>query len=244
MNPAPLVSFIITAFNYERYVEDCILSCLNQNGSIPFEVLLIDDGSSDSTLRIARKYEDRIRIFSGPNGGIESASNRGIGLATADHIVRVDADDLLHPDFLSVMGGHLPLSKWSFVYSDYLEVDGTGRDTMRITLPPFDKNEIKARGDFLATGTLYRRDHIMKYGPYNTKIQNCGLENYELILHLLAEGRTGFRIPQPLFGYRIHQDNMSLVRREKILQYGQTLADRFALGSYRTNSFHPYKLKT
>jgi len=88
-------SIIITSFNYENYIEKCIESCINQNTTYQYEVILIDDGSTDSTHKIIEKYSDKINIVKQNNSGLESAANKGISRSCADYFVRVDADDYL-----------------------------------------------------------------------------------------------------------------------------------------------------
>ena len=238
-----MISIIITAYNYERFVAKCIESCLGQKGYDDFEVILIDDGSTDATLEIARKYAPRLRVESLENGGVERASNRGIELARGKFCVRVDADDFLYPDYLAALAPYLHEPDWAFLYPDYDCVDGNSTVIRHVKLPPFDVAEIKQRGDFLATGTLYRKSALEQIGLYNTQTPNCGLENYEVILKLLSNGGKGRHVDKALFAYRIHDKNMSLTRRENIIHYGSGIASRFGLPEYTTNENHPYGLK-
>ena len=238
----PVVSFIITAYRYERYVAHCIESCLAQTPSVPFEVIVVDDGSPDNTAQVARSYEPRIKVFSLPNGGVEKASNYGLTQARGKFIVRVDADDALKPDFLKTLAPYFQQDSWSFLYSDYAVIDSDGTTVSRVNLPDFNPTEIRERGDFLATGTVYRADTLKNLGYYNEGVPNCGLENYELILRLLAADAPGIHVAEALFCYRVHSGNMSLLRREKIIQHGSKIAASFGLHAYSTNINHPYKL--
>jgi glycosyltransferase involved in cell wall biosynthesis len=238
----PLISIIITAYNYEKFVGQCIESCLGQTGFDAFEVILIDDGSTDSTLSIAQRYAPRLQVVSTRNGGVEKAGNLGIKLARGAFCVRVDADDFLFPDYLSTLAPYLKNSDWAFCYPDYSCVDTNGAIIRHVSLPEFDAEEIRERGDFLAGGTLYRKSLLEKLGGYSEETANCGLENYELILAILQHGGTGQHIPADLFAYRTHDKNMSLTRREHIIAYGSKLAAKFGLPAYRTNKNHPYGL--
>ena len=239
----PKVSVIITAYNYERYVETSILSCLGQVDFDAYEILLIDDGSSDQTYRIARSFEPDIRVISIENAGVEYASNLGLSLLQGEYILRLDADDRLCSNYLAVMVAELERSSAAFIYSEYTQIDMEGNPTKQVYLPDFDINEIQGRGDFLATGTLYRREAVMAVGAYNERVKNCGLENYELILKLLSFGYVGICVHSPLFEYRIHDSNMSLGRRDSLIEYGSVLAKEFGLRKYQTNENHPYGLE-
>lgn len=237
------VSIIITSYNYEKYIEKCILSCINQKNFDDFEVIVVDDGSSDNTKSVLEKYSDCIRYFVNQNQGIEKASNFGIKQAKGEFFVRVDADDMLDKNYLQNVVPLLQNSKYAFVYSDYSVIDGEDKIISTKKLPDFDTNEIKNRGDFLATGTIYKKNIFFELGLYNEETKNCGLENFELTLNILKNGYIGLCTHLPLFYYRQHGTNVSLVRRESIIDYGEKLAKKYNLLGYKTNENHPWGLK-
>jgi glycosyltransferase involved in cell wall biosynthesis len=94
-----LVSVIIPAFNAERYLERAIDSVLSQTYS-SIELIVVDDGSVDSTADICRSYGDRIRYFYQENQGVSVARNRGIEEANGEYIAFLDADDWYLPNKL------------------------------------------------------------------------------------------------------------------------------------------------
>lgn len=243
INNAPLLSFVVTTYNYERYLDECVRSCLNQSGALSnFEVVVVDDGSTDDTALLLNEYsETRLKIFRICNSGIEIAANYGFEMAGGEFIVRVDADDRVHPNFLSTFEQHL-LDDNTFYYADYSVIDGNGISLANMSLPEFDRNEVFSRGDFLATGTIYHSSLIEKIGGYNTKNVNSGLENYEFIIDLVESGAEGFHLPKVLFDYRRHSKNLSVISRKRIIANGRALFLRKKLGAYKTNSYHPYGL--
>ena len=100
-----LVSIIIPVYNAERYIERCIGSVIKQSHT-NWELLLIDDGSKDSSGLICDKYslkDNRIHVFHKENGGVSSARNLGIEKAKGEWIAFVDADDYIKEDYLSEM---------------------------------------------------------------------------------------------------------------------------------------------
>jgi glycosyltransferase involved in cell wall biosynthesis len=99
MNP-PLISVLMPVYNAERYVAKAVESILQQSCR-DFEFLIINDGSTDRSLRILQRYsrqDARIRLISQPNSGYVAALNRLLSLATGDLIARMDADDIALPD--------------------------------------------------------------------------------------------------------------------------------------------------
>lgn len=93
---APLVSIIIPVFNAEAYLEETILSAMAQTWQNK-EIIIINNGSTDNSLAITKKYEaENVRIFSQENAGASGARNRGVAEATGDFIQFLDADDLMN----------------------------------------------------------------------------------------------------------------------------------------------------
>src|SRR3954451_5536837 len=93
-----LVSILIPAYNSEKYLADTLESALAQTWSHK-EIIVVDDGSKDATLEIARRFEPRgIKVVSQPNQGAAAARNKAWSLSKGDYIQWLDADDLLAPD--------------------------------------------------------------------------------------------------------------------------------------------------
>ncbi len=235
------VSIIITAYNYASYIEECINSCLLQNeSSLQYEVIVVDDGSIDETPLILKKINNKkLKKFRIENSGIETAANFGFGKARGKYIVRVDADDKLLPNYLHYMHTNLT-NDYGFYYSDYEVINSEGKVVSEMNLPEFNVAEIRARGDFLATGTLYSAEVLKTLCYYSEGIRNSGLENYEMILRMLEAGTLGKHIPQSLFCYRRHALNISVSKIDQIIQNGSALFQRLGLGVYVSNEYHPY----
>ena len=101
---APLVSVIVPVFNTEKYLKRCLDSLLDQTLS-QIEIIIIDDGSTDGSAAICRKYAEadrRIVFVSKKNEGLSAARNDGIEMASAQYLMFVDSDDWTEPDFCSV----------------------------------------------------------------------------------------------------------------------------------------------
>jgi len=98
----PLFSIVVPIYNIERYIEQCILSIINQTYT-DFEVILVDDGSTDGCPRICDKYakcDSRIKVIHKKNGGLVSARQAGANKAIGKYIICVDGDDWISKDYL------------------------------------------------------------------------------------------------------------------------------------------------
>lgn len=129
----PLVSVIVPIYNAENYLAACLDSVLAQTER-DFELLLVNDGSTDSSLVICRDYEQRdgrVRVFDKPNGGVSSARNMGLDRATGEWVLFIDSDDTITPDTLEVCLNHSEGS--DFVrFSFKILYDGAREERQRV----------------------------------------------------------------------------------------------------------------
>ena len=117
------VSFIIPAYNSEKTIEKTISSILNQDDSdVEFEIIVVDDGSTDNTGDIIRKYERTVRYIKTDNNGVASARNTGVKYARGDYYIFVDSDDYVSQSLLSDMQKYIEIGadliKWSPILVD------------------------------------------------------------------------------------------------------------------------------
>ena len=96
----PLISVVISVYNGEAFVKECVNSVLNQTFE-DFEYIILNNGSTDRTVEILSKYKDpRLRIIHQENLGVPKSLNKGVALTSSDLIARVDADDYVYPSWL------------------------------------------------------------------------------------------------------------------------------------------------
>lgn len=95
----PLVSIIIPVYNCEDYIQICLDSILNQTFN-NFEIILINDGSTDSTSQLLEKYKEKVKLINISNHGQAYARNLGINNSNGDYICFVDSDDYLEPEYI------------------------------------------------------------------------------------------------------------------------------------------------
>lgn len=101
----PLLSVIIPVYQVEKYIRQCLDSVLAQTYT-NLDIILVDDGGTDSSVDICREYEEkdkRIRIISQENGGLSKARNVGVEHAYADLVTFIDSDDFIHPNMFATM---------------------------------------------------------------------------------------------------------------------------------------------
>lgn len=240
-------SIVVCCYNYERYLAECLDSLIGQEPSrYLYEIICINDGSTDGTRALLDRYASEhsiLRVIHTTNSGLEKSRNRGIRESRHEWIVCVDADDALDRAYLKTMDTAISSHPgFDFYYcKDYLERRGPSDPASR-QLPDFDPDEIFARGDFFATGTAFLKRSLEAVGYFPEEVKNCGLENYSVILSLLAAGKRGRAVPHASFLYRLHDANMTLVKRQAIIEHGKQLLARHGK-HFTTNEFHPYGLR-
>lgn len=123
----PTISVVIPVYNGEETIKETIESVLSQTFS-DFELIVIDDGSQDSTLeKLSTIQDSRFKIFSYPNGGVSTSRNRGISQASSDYISFIDADDLWTPDKLEAQYKALqenPQAAVAYSWTDHIDESG------------------------------------------------------------------------------------------------------------------------
>ncbi len=101
-NIIPKISIIIPVYNVEKYIGKCLLSLIEQTFK-DFEIIAVNDGSKDDTLKILKHFEekyDRITVIDQKNGGISAARNAGLEIARGEYLCFIDSDDYVSPTYL------------------------------------------------------------------------------------------------------------------------------------------------
>jgi glycosyltransferase involved in cell wall biosynthesis len=209
----PAFSVVVAAYNAERTLRQTITSVLNQTRP-DFELVVVDDGSSDRTAELTERFEDpRVRLVRQANGGTAAARNTGISNSRAPLIALLDSDDLWLPSYLETMGAVLESDEGAaLAYTDAWVLDDTSGRVSRTSAaasanpperPPDDPRKLLKlllRGNFVFTSTTFRREVIEEAGGFDGRCDQC--EDYELWLRLAARGRRFARTPEPLAVYR------------------------------------------
>jgi cellulose synthase/poly-beta-1,6-N-acetylglucosamine synthase-like glycosyltransferase len=203
-------SVVIAAYQAADTVAAAIGSVLAQTCD-DFEVIVVDDGSSDETAKIAESIaakDSRVQVHRQANGGPSAARNRGIDAGTGEYVSMLDSDDLWLPDYLHEMGRALDLdSGVGFAYTEAWAFDELSGRFLKTTAmarqhPPTQTlaherflSELIQR-NFVYNAVTVRRAVLQEVGGYDTAMTHG--EDYELWLRIANSGYNAARVPGPL----------------------------------------------
>ena len=119
----PIISVIVPVYNVEKYLSKCLESILNQSFS-QFELILVNDGSTDNSELIFNKYlyDKRLIVINKSNGGLSSARNAGLDVARGEYIIFIDSDDYINNKMFEILYNEMIRSKSDIIICDYLKV--------------------------------------------------------------------------------------------------------------------------
>jgi len=211
-NISPFISVLMPAYNAEKYIGEAIESVLNQIFT-DFELLIINDGSTDRTEKIILSYNDnRIRyIKNEKNIGVSATRNKGIELAKGKYCALLDADDIALPqrfkkqvDFLETHTDHVLCGSWAYL------INSKGKKTGRIK---FIDNDNLLKISYLFSNALINpsvmlRTEILKKIKFRQEFLAAG--DFDLFLRIVDSGLKIANIPEFLVKYRWHDTNISV----------------------------------
>ena len=202
------ITVYIPAHNYGRYVEKAIQSVLSQTID-DWEIIVINDGSTDNTSEVLKKYEThpKIRIIEQVKRGLNVSNNIALRLSNAEYIMRLDADDYLDENALLVLSSTLDAKpEAGLVYPDYYLIDEEG-EIIEVMRRKKIGEEVELL-DIPALGacTMFRRENLLELGGYAEDF-SCQ-DGYELWLRFLQSFKP-YNVNVPLFYYRQHLNNLT-----------------------------------
>jgi glycosyltransferase involved in cell wall biosynthesis len=209
----PKISIITTVYNGEDYLESTIQSVLNCASNIDFEYLVINDGSTDQTSEILKKYSDQIRIINQENMGESASVTKGFELANADFIMVLSADDPLFTDqiFINVFELFEQDENLVAVYPDWNLIDSEGKILKVIHVPDYSDELLIGRFRTLpGPGVIIRKKAALMIGGRRSKWVYVG--DYDFWLRLSRIGELRHR-PQILAQWREHPNSTSVKRK-------------------------------
>ena len=189
----PLVSVIIPTFNSQEYLESCIESIISQK-NCEIEICIIDGGSLDNTIKIAKNYESRfrfIRFMTEKDNGPYDAMNKGIDIATGDWLYFIGSSDLLYQQNVlqEVFANPIPASI-SMLYGNVLVSGDTDwAKNGQIYDGEFNKEKIMQK-NICHQAIFYRRSAFKRIGKYNLKYPICA--DWDMNMRFFSKTKAQF----------------------------------------------------
>jgi glycosyltransferase involved in cell wall biosynthesis len=203
-----LITVYITNYNYGKYIRQAIESVLHQTLQ-SFELVIIDDGSTDDSKIIIEEYRNHsnIKIIFQQNHGLNVTNNIALRVSNGKYIIRLDADDYFHPKALELLSAAMEKDpELGLIFPDYYLIDAEGSVTEEFRRHDFD-SEVSLP-DQAAHGacTMIRTEFLKNLGGYNESF-SCQ-DGYEIWIKFIAHHKIS-NINQPLFYYRKHGNNLT-----------------------------------
>ncbi len=201
----PLVSIIIPLYNAEKYIGVCLESVFAQTYK-PIEVIVVDDGSTDSGLGIVDRYPS-VRVVSQKNQGAGIARNNGVNLANGDYVAFQDADDLWYKDKLEKqMKVFLAYPELSVVSTEMQTIAENGEEiksdrkiTIHIDTPTNFYSILLSEGNVIClSSSIVKRKDFLSIGSFrDIRIS----QDYDFWIRLAAEGNLFYFISQKFHSF-------------------------------------------
>lgn len=210
----PKVSVIVPVYNEEKYLNECLNSLVNQTLK-DIEIIVINDGSKDSSLDIMQKfaenYKDKVKIIDSKNSGAGSARNKGLDIATGEFIKFVDADDYLRLDILERMYALAKENKVKLVRGNHQTIVGPIKMMDTCSWSGLKGNQIvdvRENKDYIITETpgignkLISRDLLgdLRF-PEHTK-----WEDLAIMPVVVASSEKIYHMDEPVYNYRVNMN--------------------------------------
>lgn len=200
-----MISVVVPVYNSAHYLDKCIQSVLGQTYE-DFELLLVNDGSTDNSAEICKEYEQkdsRVKLIEKPNGGVSSARNEGINNALGEWITFVDSDDWVHEDYLQQ---RLMLAKQEAADVVYCDAENVYRKTSSIFSMPEIINENTQINAWIEARSTYCWVFLIKKELLDKNsirfIEGVRLlEDFNFVLKVLHKTSKVAHVKMPLYFY-------------------------------------------
>lgn len=231
------ISVLLPVHNCEKYIEESILSVLN-NTYNNFEIIVVNDGSNDSTGDVIKKIkDDRILVFNKQNSGLIDTLNYGLKKCRYPIVMRMDGDDVIAENKIQNQLDYFIKSRSILTGTNGYLIDSEGNNRGFINLPTehnqIIKSMINMSPSFIHPSVMYYKDAVQKAGGYDSKFKHA--EDFDLFLKLSLYGKLS-NLDERLIYLRKHDENISHLNAQE--QIKNTIISREI---FRLNSTHTVK---
>jgi len=243
----PKLSIITTCYNAQDYLKDSLDSVFNQPFT-DFELILVDDCSTDDSKKIMAQYVDRpevILLENEHNEGVPVSRNRALLAAKGQYIAIHDADDISLPHRFSTevqfldshpsvtfMGGYaIKINHAGSMIGSMVYPPKTTEDAFKVIIR-FKLNPI------IDPTCMFRREDILKLGAYSMEPELRTVQDFHLWCRLLVNGHKLANLSEPLIKYRINPEGVTRTRQQEMLE-----ATDMVWASFKRKNFPDMKLR-
>jgi glycosyltransferase involved in cell wall biosynthesis len=219
----PALTVLIDTYNHERFIEEAIVSVLEQDfPASEREILVVDDGSTDRTLEIVRKFEPRVRLIQKVNGGQASAFNAGIPEAKGAIVAFLDGDDSWVKQKLSIVSATFDQNpNIGAVGHGFYVVDAASKVQSTVLPEKMFTLDVKSESGarlfsqlrcFMGTSRIaYRKSVLEKILPIP---ESAVIEADEFLFTMALCAADVVILAQPLCNYRLHEGNLYMIQQD------------------------------
>lgn len=220
------VSVVVPVYNSERYLEQCLDSILKQT-LVDIEVICVNDGSTDTSLKIMRDYEardDRIIVLDKENTGYGDSLNRGLALSKGEYIAVVESDDFIDDDMFAILYAKAQENDLQIVRSNYYEYREDSGSVFRELVPgvacdtifkPSDKEKCFTGEIYLWT-SIYKRGFIEENNIRFNNTPGASYQDVSFTFKALACADRAMSVKHAFYNYRLDNPNSSVRSKEKV----------------------------
>ncbi len=212
MGELPLVTIVTPSFNQGNFIEETILSVINQDYQ-NIEYIVMDGGSTDETLDILKKYDDRIHWFSEKDNGQTDAINKGFHRAKGDILAYLNSDDTYLPGAISRAVHYLTQENpdAQFVYGEGYHITAEGKRIDRYPTETFHYIRLAETCFICQPTTFWKRDVLEKIGFLHEKLHYA--MDYDYWIRIAKQYGTLWYIPDYLANSRLHMETKTMSKR-------------------------------
>jgi glycosyltransferase involved in cell wall biosynthesis len=218
--PTPTFSIVISAYEAAGFIDRAVESALAQ--TVPaVEIIVSDDGSNDDLEGALAPYRDRVALLRGPHVGPPAARNRGFRAASGDFVANLDADDLLHPQWLEALGELSSARPDLDILSSDAYLVSAGHRLRRCYSKGWifytdDQRRRILQHNFICPGALaaVRRKRFVEIRGFDESIPWC--DDWDFWLRLILSGSRAGCVDEPLADWTVRQDSVSTRRIDVI----------------------------